>query len=517
MLKNITYICSSDFVVDIETTLNRLGARTVITDNKEQAKLTLSHKLIGDFVLQISLITDLDLLKNHLKESPVDLLIYDERGNDSLDADIALTKIGDIVRTLADQWGPDFLFPMSRTITILKHEKDLYHRIFELGRFHTKDIIVAPANTPKLIHKIHNVLKKNFKTTEKVGCALSGGGIEGFLYQVGSIHALQQCLGEKKLNQSELFSGISSGSIVASILAANIPLEEIILAIEGESSKLKPLKSSTLFDFAGKDITVQLLSNSKSFPITKPRKWLSRSMEVIPNGFFAGNKLESYIAHVLERFQITDDISTLEKELYIGATDQGSFEHIVFGSKDYNHVKISEAVRAECSLPPLYTPKEINGRKYIDGQVTRTANLELVVERGCGLVFIVNPMRPATELELKEIDQQGGIYTTIQVIKTLLSTRFESILKHVSNTFPDIDFIVFQPNKKCTKIMAGSPMKYRIRKQLVGYAYESTMMQILGRHKVYSAKLAKYGFQLKPEEEIKRIMKEDIERFSWTL
>ncbi len=76
---------------------------------------------------------------------------------------------------------------------------------------------------------------------------------------------------------------------------------------------------------------------------------------------------------------------------------------------------------------------------------------------------------------------------------------------HVTEQWPDVDFMVFQPNEECAELMAGSPMRAKIRTQLVEMAYRSTLSQLRERHHIYAAMLNKYGFKLASSEELKSL------------
>ena len=54
----------------------------------------------------------------------------------------------------------------------------------------------------------------------------------------------------------------------------------------------------------------------------------------------------------MENFGTGDDFSNLKnKKLFIGCTDQDTFEHVTFGPENAS-VPISKAVRASCALLP---------------------------------------------------------------------------------------------------------------------------------------------------------------------
>src|SRR5690606_12679282 len=141
----------------------------------------LEHKLLDPLKLSIHVITDLDAITPHLRTNPVDILVYDER-NGGMEARMALSKIRDDVASFAELWGPDFLFPMSRVVAILSTEGNEAHRAFELGRVQVRDVCVNPRNTAGLLRWLHGILMHGVMRKDKVGMALSGGGLEGFLY-----------------------------------------------------------------------------------------------------------------------------------------------------------------------------------------------------------------------------------------------------------------------------------------------------------------------------------------------
>ena len=120
-------------------------------------------------------------------------------------------------------------------------------------------------------------------------------------------------------------------------------------------------------------------------------------------------------------------------------------------------------------------------------------------------------MRPLTTVVPGSVDKRGGVYAMIQTIKAIIHTRFRSTLTHMTERFPDIDFIVLQPDEECAVLMAGSPMRYKIRTEIVDAAYTHTLRQLRERHHIYQAKLKRYGIELKSPEVLKDLEKAGIE------
>ena len=508
MLHHLLYVASPQQIKQTKTALTRIGAKILGSPSDVAESYLLEHALLDKLILNIHLVSNLDAITPHLRRNPVDLLIYDDR-MDGIEARAALRQIRDDMVAFAALWGPDFLFPMSRVVAILAKEQNDTQRAFELGRVQVRDVYVAPPNTAHILRWLARILTQGVRRGERVGMALSGGGLEGFLYQVGVLHALEKAIIGRPIRSVDVYSGISSGSICATLMASNVPTAEVIRAMHGKSDVLAPLTGSLLFDVAAGVISRRLISSSVAWAGLDPTKWARKLMQSVPTGFFKGEALKNYFRDCITAYGHEDAFDQLQPELYIGATDQDSFEHVTFGKAPWRHVPISEALRASCGLPPFFTPAKINGRWFIDGQVTKTCNLELLVERDCRLILIIDPMKPLATLVPGSVDKRGGVFSILQTIKALVHTRFHQTLTHLTERYPDVDFLVFQPDEECAHLMAGLPMRYRIRTEIVTAAYRHTLRQLRERHAVYAAKLMRFGFELKTPGEIMDLEQRD--------
>ncbi len=512
MLHHLLFVASVAQIDRTRIALKRLGAKPLGGNGGVAEAYRLEHHVLDRLVLKVHLISDLDAITPHLRQHPVDLLIYDER-NGGTEARSALARIRDDVKAFADLWGPDFLFPMSRVVAILENAENEAFRAFQLGRALVRDVCIAPKNTAAVLRWLKRVLDRGIIRDEKVGMALSGGGLEGFLYQVGVLHALGKGMTGRKIVDVDALSGISSGSICAALIAGRVPTSEVIRAMNGTSAVLPPLSGSMLFDVATRDIAKRLLAETMSWAGLDPAKWTRKVLRSIPTGFFKGGALKNYFKQAIEAYGHDDAFGDFKTELFIGATDQDTFEHVTFGKAPWKNVPVSEALRASCALPPFFTPHQINGRWFVDGQVTKTVNLELLVDRNCRLIFIIDPFKPLATMIPGSVDQNGGLHAIIQVIKALVHTRFQSTLLHMTERYPDCDFLVFQPDEECAQLMAGSPMRLKLRTEIVSAAYRHTLRQLRERHPIYSAKLSRFGFVLKSPEELHELEKRDGDVF----
>lgn len=469
------------------------------------------HRMLQGHVLHVFIISDIEQITSHLRQLPIDLLIYDERGKDSEDSVSALGRIQDDMKQFAELWGPDFHFPMSRVVCILKDIEKNSLKPFHLGRFQVRNVCINPRRTEEILLWLKDVLTQGpISDNNKVGVALSGGGIEGFLYQIGCLHALDLALENKSLHQCNTFSGVSSGSICAALLATKVPPREAIRALKKKSEILPDFAPSMFYDLAMKKILERVAKEALRWEGLSPKAWGKKLLRLIPTGFFKGENASAYFEQAILSFGGVTRIDELENDLFIGTTDQDSFESVVFGSRGWRDIKIIDAVRASCALPPFFTPVQIKDRHFIDGQITGSCNLTQVVKSGCRLVILIDPLRPYTAPIPGTIDQYGGVFSIIQIIKALVYSRFRQTLEHVTERYPDVDFIVFQPDEDCAELMAGSPMRYSLRTQIIDLAISGTLRRLRNRNAVYAAKFAKYGFHLKKPSEIRKLEEGDF-------
>ena len=494
----------------VREAMGRMGAKDISAEAQAEFAFELQHRLLEDVTLQINLLCDIDGVNLHLRQNPLDLLIYDERGEDATEATRAIEQIRSDVRALAELWGPDFLFPMSRVVAILKQEPRQAERAFELGQLDVRDVCIAPRSIATVLLWLKRVLTHGIVRNQNLGFTLAGGGLEGFLYQIGCLYALESATKGKRLSECHAVSGVSSGAIAGTVFASQLPMEEIVKAMYQQSDYLPPITSSTVYDIAGIDILKRVLKETASWVSLNPQRWIDNTLRTLPTGILKGDNLERYFRDVIKISGGSDRFSDFKTKLFIGATDQDSYEHITLGKPPWDKIPVSEAIRASAALPPVFLPKQINGRWFIDGQVTKTTNLELMIEEGCSLVIIVNPLRPHSMAVPGDTDRLGGIFGVIQTMKALVTSRFESSLRHITERYPDVDFIVFEPDEECAQMMSGSPMKYRIRTKIIQLAYESTLRKLRDRHHVYSVKLGKYGCELASVDEILELEKVDV-------
>ena len=141
---------------------------------------------------------------------------------------------------------------------------------------------IAPKNTELVIQWLKDILHHGIVRQNTTGMALSGGAIEGFLYQLGVLYALEKAFTGNKITDIDIFSGISSGSIASALVATEVNIEEVIKSIHGSSSEMPRLKASVLFDLNTKGIMKRASFQAFNYLRTPPSKWLNNMIALFP-------------------------------------------------------------------------------------------------------------------------------------------------------------------------------------------------------------------------------------------
>ncbi len=396
----------------------------------------------------------------------VDLLLLDLRD----DQDSAGPR-------LLEQLFPDGAMPgvisRRRTIAWVPGDAQGARLAFRLGQFDIAEVIPAPATHAQVVGCIGECLGK--VQYKRVAICLAGGGIEGLLYELGVLRALDDFLVQRKVIDADLFCGISAGAVIGAFLANGIGPAELARAMDGRSARIEPVRRTDLFDPNFSEMSRRVGSAVRHFVTKGDTSGFSRAL---PSGIFAGDRLGAWLERQLERPGMHNKFPDLRRTLLIGATDQDTSEAVVFGRETHPHIPVHQAVRASAALAPFYRPVCIDGRYYVDGSFSRTTNMRLAMDQGATLVILIDPLVPVQATRAGYVNERGGFYGTVQGLKALINGRFDKAVRAIREMYPDVAFYLFSPEQEERRIMAGSPMKFFFRKEVERVAYESTARKI---------------------------------------
>ncbi len=357
-----------------------------------------------------------------------------------------------------------------------------------------------------------------------IGLACAGGVIEGAIYEIGALCALDEAIEGATLHELDIYVGVSSGSLVGGMLASNVSARALSRAVVSESSDPSlNLEPEVLFRPAIREYTGRLwrlpgtLFSSLRHYLFNPGDLsllglLATFGSIVPTGLFTNAPLEGFLAEALSTGGRTNDFRRLERKLYVVAMNLDSADVTVFGEPGHDHVPISSAIQASTALPGLYTPVEIDGQYYIDGVARRTVHASVGLDAGADLLFCINPIVPIN-VQLEQhadrlLDRQtNGAETSLadRGLPTVLSQTFRAIVdsrkrtgfKKYEHTHPDADLILIEPECDDENLFFSNIFSFKNRHDVCEHAYQATRRHLLNRADELRPVVERHGLSLR--------------------
>lgn len=349
---------------------------------------------------------------------------------------------------------------------------------FEAGRARIAGCITA-TNDDKGWRDIWRNIESTLRRRQggKVAICLAGGGVEGLFYELGVLRALQHFLPDFRVQDVDVLCGISAGAILGGFLANGVGPADIVRGVQFGEGQLDRIDKFSIFDPNVRELARRVGSSTSAF--VRGKSTLLQSLfRLAPTGVFAGDGLRRYLQRQFTKPGMTDSFPELQRKLFVGATDQDTAEHVVFGASAWDHIPIHLAIRASAALTPFYAPQIIEGRYYMDGAFTRTTNMRIAVENDATLVILIDPLVPICSEQPGYVASKGGIMVGMQGLKSLIHGRFDRAVHMLRAMYPHVAFHLFQPDGATMRMMAGSPMKFFYRTEIEEIAFRETVRTI---------------------------------------
>jgi NTE family protein len=239
----------------------------------------------------------------------------------------------------------------------------------------------------------------------RVGLVLGAGGVLGASWLIGAVEALEAETGWRAA-EAEHIVGTSAGSVIGALAASGIPSEYMSAYAAGR----------TLDGFVEAEARADELSGrlkgteyrlQRALPPIGPGSWRLALTTLL---HLRSHSPATVLAGWLPRgFISTDPIGALVETFVSGswpdhpsywavAADYRSGKRVAFGRDDAPPAQVAEAVAASCAIPGFYHPVKIAGRRYVDGGICSTSNLDLLCGAGLDVVVCLNPMSSVAPL-----------------------------------------------------------------------------------------------------------------------
>src|SRR3954451_12316282 len=232
----------------------------------------------------------------------------------------------------------------------------------------------------------------------KVGLVLGAGGVMGGAWLTGGLEALATETGWDPMSADRIV-GTSAGSMIGALVASGVPpwfkvahsagrSFEGLVDREGRPAATADRAAGATFRYAGglppvgpgswRLIADGLRSPNRHRPAAMLAGWL-------PRGFISNEPLKDTVRRVVPEGW-TDHPS-----FWAVACDYANGRRVAFGREDAPEADLADAVAASCAIPGFYRPVEIAGRRYVDGGLWSTSNLDILRHEHCALVICLNP------------------------------------------------------------------------------------------------------------------------------
>lgn len=410
-----------------------------------------------------------------LRSRGVDAFVIDARGEGGGVEDAPALSI---LRALFGEHEVAQVIGRDRVFLVTSSDQRGASLAFEAGRLHLGGVIAITeedAAWDTIWERLATATARG--RGGKIAICLAGGGTEGLLYELGVLCAIDRFLPGYSVADVDIVCGISAGSILGGLLANGMSPQEIHVGLQGGSGRLDPIRRSDLFDPNVMEFGRRAARLSWDV-VRGKRTPLSALFRLAPAGVFAGSNLRAWLSRQFNRPGMIDRFEILPRQLFIGATDQDTNEHVVFGAPGAPVVPIHVAIRASSAMAPFYAPEKIGGRYYVDGGFTRTTNMRVAAQEGATLVLLIDPMVPMSTREPGHVSDRGAIYGAMQGLKSLVNGRFDKAVPTLRAMYPNVSFHLFQPGEATRRVMAGSPMKYFYREEITEIADRETTRDI---------------------------------------
>ena len=350
----------------------------------------------------------------------------------------------------------------------------------------------------------------------KIGLACAGGVIEGAIYEIGALNALEEAIDGVHLHELDMYVGVSSGGLISALLANGVSARTLRHAIVSQAEPPLNLDPGVLFtpayrEYAGRlrrlpSTLMQTLGQYATNPGDLSLAGLLMNLgATIPTGLFTNAPLQRFLARAFSTGGRTDDFRRLGPALRIIAMHLDSAEVTAFGAPGHDDVPISKAIQASTALPGLYCPVEIDGRYYIDGVARRTVHASVALNEGVDLLFCINPIVPVNvQLEQKmdglraESLMEGGLPAVLsQTFRAIVDSRMKTGFKKYTHTHPDADLLLVEPEYEESDLFFSNIFSFSNRHDVAERAYQATRDHLLARVDTLQPMLRRRGLDLR--------------------
>lgn len=312
----------------------------------------------------------------------------------------------------------------------------------------------------------------------RVGLVLGAGGIQGGAWLTGGLYALAT---ETRWDPADAHCivGTSAGSMIGAIVSGGTPLWWMVAHSAGEDipgitdAQGRPASEADRNSGA-------IFRPAKALPPIGPgspklaARTLLRPHRYPPPAVLAGWAPRGLISTE----SLKETVRRVAPEgwsphpgMRVVACDYETGKRVVFGREDAPPAELADAVAASCAIPGFYHPVTIAGRRYVDGGMWSTSNLDVVRTEGLDVVICLNPTST-----LHPTRAWNPLSLLGKAFRDHSGRRLGSERKKVSAGGAEV--ILIQPTAEDLEVMGGNLMSRRNRHRTLETAIETVRRQL---------------------------------------
>jgi NTE family protein len=220
----------------------------------------------------------------------------------------------------------------------------------------------------------------------------------GGAWLTGALEAIVRTTGWDP-GSADVVVGTSAGAMIGGLCAAGVPawfmvahsageVFEGFLDAQGNLASEADRSAGAIFKMAGLPLLVPGSPGLVLDTLLRPREhsWPARVAGWAPRGVISNEPLKQVVRRAVPTGWAR------HSNLWIVACDYRTGQRMVFGREGSPPADLADAVAASCAIPGFYRPVPIGGRRYVDGGMHSTSNLDLVTGQGLDLVVCLNPL-----------------------------------------------------------------------------------------------------------------------------
>ena len=235
----------------------------------------------------------------------------------------------------------------------------------------------------------------------RVGLVLGAGGVLGGAWLVGALDALAQETGWDP-GSAERIVGTSAGSMIGALVACGVP-PWLMAAHSGGEDIVGVMDANGAHPGSSDRSAGAVYKLHGAVPSLGPGSWklalgslarpyrhspVSFVSAWLPRGFISTQPLKDTVRRALGY----EGGWAPHPGYSAVACDYETGKPVAFGTPEAPPADLADAVAASCAIPGFYHPVEIDGRRYVDGGMRSTSNLDALAGEGLDVVICLNPM-----------------------------------------------------------------------------------------------------------------------------